>query len=391
MSNLLKYSVGIDMSSKDFHACVSVIDSGQRVTIKATHSFPNQKSGFAALRKWKQKNCRDNLPVVFVIEATGIYHEQLAWFLHGQDEYVSVVLPNKAKKYLQSLGLKSKNDSIDSKGLSRMGAEQQLRRWQPLSKTIYELRLLTRHHEALNKLLTTINNQLHCTEYSQFSDKQIITQQKKLIRLIEKQIIETTQSIEAAIAKDEQLSERRKKICTIKGVGVLTFATVVAETNGFALIENGSQLVSYAGYDVVENQSGSHTGKTKISKRGNSRIRRILHMPSLVAVQCNQSVLKNLYERVYAKSKIKMKAYVAVQKKMLLLIYTLWKKNEAYNPLYHSASGNEEPKLLFPLNNISAQKKVVLTKARTTQDELPCNESPEVLFPLEQKYKKTLK
>jgi hypothetical protein len=27
-----------------------------------------------------------------------------------------------------------------------------------------------------------------------------------------------------------------------------------------------------------------------------------------------------------------MKAYVAVQRKMLMLIYTLWKKNEVYNP-----------------------------------------------------------
>ena len=34
----------------------------------------------------------------------------------------------------------------------------------------------------------------------------------------------------------------------------------------------------------------------------------------------------------HEKQAIKMKAYVAVQRKMLMLIYTLWKKNEAYNP-----------------------------------------------------------
>ena len=62
--------------------------------------------------------------VVIVMEATGIYYEQVAMCLFKRNYAVSVVLPNKAKKYLQSLGLKSKNYSIDAQGLSRMGAEQ---------------------------------------------------------------------------------------------------------------------------------------------------------------------------------------------------------------------------------------------------------------------------
>lgn len=65
----------------------------------------------------------------------------------------------------------------------------------------------------------------------------------------------------------------------------MSVVTVIAETNGFALIKNQRQLVSYAGYDVVENQSGKRAGKTKISKKGNSHIRRILHMPALNAVR----------------------------------------------------------------------------------------------------------
>ncbi|MBK9457357.1 MAG: transposase [Bacteroidetes bacterium] len=44
-------------------------------------------------------------------------------------------------------------------------------------------------------------------------------------------------------------------------------ATVVAETNGFILFENYKQVVSYAGYDVVENQSGNHIGKHAYRKR----------------------------------------------------------------------------------------------------------------------------
>ncbi|MEO0332589.1 MAG: transposase [Bacteroidota bacterium] len=56
--------------------------------------------------------------------------------------------------------------------------------------------------------------------------------------------------------EDEQLKAKYEKISPIKGIGLLSFAVIIAETNGFALFNNQCQLVSYAGYDVVENQSG---------------------------------------------------------------------------------------------------------------------------------------
>mgnify|MGYP000961798970 CR=1 FL=1 len=45
---------------------------------------------------------------------------------------------------------------------------------------------------------------------------------------------------------------------------MLTVAKILAETDGLELFENSKQLVSYAGYDVDENCSGKHKGKTKI-------------------------------------------------------------------------------------------------------------------------------
>lgn len=75
------------------------------------------------------------------------------------------------------------------------------------------------------------------------------------------------------IDSDPDLKEHVDKILKIKRLGLLSIATIIAETNGFALFENVRQLTSYAGYDVVENQSGKRSGKTRISKIGNSHIR----------------------------------------------------------------------------------------------------------------------
>ncbi len=198
------------------------------------------------------------------------------------------------------------------------------------------------------------------------------------MNLVEKQI-------QNLITKDALLKDKYDKISKIKGIGLLSFAVIVAETNGFELFENQKQLVSYSGYDVIENQSGTRTGKTRISKKGNSRIRRILHMPALTAVRYDEPTFKALYERVYQRTGIKMKGYVAVQKKLLCLIYALWKKDQAYNPNYakeNNTSGNDEPKPLFSLGSEGDIKRNSPSNTRATLDELPCNESPEALFSL---------
>src|SRR5688500_4810969 len=108
----VKYSIGIDVAKETFNACISVIDQLQKVTIKGTSSFKNTAQGFKDFYVWSCKHAKENIPVNYLMEATGIYHENLAWFLYGKDCSISVILPNKAKKYIQSLGLKSKNDKI---------------------------------------------------------------------------------------------------------------------------------------------------------------------------------------------------------------------------------------------------------------------------------------
>ena len=77
-----------------------------------------------------------------------------------------------------------------------------------------------------------------------------------------------------------------------------------------------------------------------------------------------------------------MKGYVAVQKKLLLVMYTLWKKDQPYSREYEEKmiSGNDEQKLLFGDFSAGENEKVVPQQSGTTLDELRYNESQEVLF-----------
>ena len=59
-------------------------------------------------------------------------------------------------------------------------------------------------------------------------------------------------------------------------------------------------------------------------------------MPALCLVTYEVKIFKDLYDRTLEKHGIKMKSYVALQKKLLCLIYTLWKKNEKFDEHYQS-------------------------------------------------------
>lgn len=330
---MLKYSLGIDISAKDFHVCISSIDNQQSVKVIATTKFANTMAGFKALLAWVEKQHKNkNIPLVVLMEATGVYYESCALFLFKAGLYVSVILPNKAKKYLQATGLKSKNDKIDAKGLSRMAAEQSIERWQPMSEFFFLLRGLTRQLQSLQEMKTSMSNQLHAAELSMYPSKFVIKQLKELLKKIEKQIEIIERAIKEHIYSDKEIADKADKMMSIKGVGLTTVAVVLAETNGFALFENTSQLISYVGYDVVESQSGKRVGKTRISKKGNNRIRRILHLPAFNVVKYEVPCFANLFNRTYEKHRVKMKSYVAVQKKLLVILYSLWKRNEAFKP-----------------------------------------------------------
>jgi transposase len=348
------YALGLDVDKATFKACLKVKESSNKSTIRGTKAFSNSIQGFKELESWIKKHKKfEEAELKIIMEATGVYHEHLAWYLHQTNFQVYIILPLRAKRYLQSLGVKSKNDKIDAQGLADMGLQQELNQWKPCSKNILVLRSLTRQLQMLQESRTSFRNQLESATHLANCDRMVIKNLKSLINTIEKDVGNLKKRIEQFIAEDEVLSRKYKLVEPIKGMGVITFATLVAETGGFELFESQKQLVSYAGYDVVENQSGKRIGKTRISKQGNTHIRRILHLVSFNMVTYRVKSFTQLYERIYDRTKVKMKGYVAIQRKLLCLIYALWKNDSAFDPEYitKSHSGNQDPKTLFSVGS----------------------------------------
>jgi transposase len=184
--------------------------------------------------------------------------------LDGLGYHVTVEVPSRVKNYKKSCGFNSKNDKIDATALAYMGLERNLRKWEPINSFYYELRTLTRYHESVQQMHTTACNQLHAMQAGMRVSKLVVKQLKANIKLYEKQLAELEKAIKEKIESESEVKRKMDDIIEdMKGVNVMTVAVIIAETNGFSWFTNRRQVVKYAGYDVVEDQSGKRRGKLK--------------------------------------------------------------------------------------------------------------------------------
>lgn len=328
-NKIIKQNVGIDVSKKDFSICLIFLHGDLSIKIKGTKRFSNDKSGFKALLEWVEKKKDDGVPVNFTMEPTGIYHENLAYFLNDKKQLVHIVLPKKAKRYAESLKTNSKTDKLDSKALARMGVERELGLWQPGPPVFRKLKVLTRERSSMIKTRTGLKNQLEAIRNSAFPNKKTINRLMYLIKVIDKNIAKIEKNIETIVDNNEELKSKILKVTTIPGVAFLTAIIIIAETDGFALIKSIKQIVAYAGLDVKIRESGKWKGKSKISKAGNVHLRKALYFPAYTSIRYSENY-KHFYERLLDKKDVSLIAAVAVQRKLLGLIYTLWKNDTVY-------------------------------------------------------------
>jgi len=341
MRKIVKQVVGIDVAQKELVVSLGKMQDDWTPEVYARKTFTNTQKGFIDLMAWVKKLTDQTIAVRYVMEATGVYHESLAYFLNDQGQEVTIVLPNKISNYMKTLETKTITDKTAADAIAMFGLEKKLDLWKKPKPIFKRIRQLTREREQLIQSRTIAKNQLHAEQAEAEPGKSTLERLKKQIAFFEKQEREINQELRALINTDEQVTSSIKLITSLSGIGYLTTATVLAETNGFELVKNKRQVSSYAGFDVKEKQSGTSVkGKSRISKKGNKYLRKAMHMPALSAIRLDER-FKAIYARLVAKHGIKMKAAVAVQRKLLEMIYTIHKTGVPYDKNYLKKNGKE--------------------------------------------------
>lgn len=341
MANIVKQVVGIDVAQKELVVSLGRMHNDMESEIFAYKTFGNNKKGFNDLVAWVQKTLSKEIKVRYVMEATGVYHEALVYYLsdHGYD--VSVVLPNKISNYFKTLDIKTITDKTASQTICHFGLGRKLDTWTRPKKIFRDLKQLTRERDQIVSERTIVKNQLHAEQAEAFPNERSIARVNQRIQLLNDQEREIKAEIAGLVKHDNELVKKIDKIITIPGIGKLTAVIILAETNGFELIRNKKQLTSYSGLDVREKVSGTSVkGKPKISKKGNRHLRKAMHLPALAAIRHSEQ-FKSTFVRLVSRHGIKMKSAVAIQRKLLELVYTLWKNDTVYDEKHFQQSNNK--------------------------------------------------
>ena len=250
MEKRIKQSVGIDCGKEELVCAFGIMKENFDEEILSNTKFKNELTGFKKLLQWCKKISKPETEIVFVIEATGVYHERVSNYLFENGCKISVMLPNKVKAFSKTLSVKTVNDKECAKTIAYLGLEKKLDAWQPPNEVYNQLRQLTRERDQLQVEQTQKKNQLHAECSGAWPNKSSIKRIQQLIKMLAKQIDEIENEIKGVIENSEVLKKKVEKLCSIKGVGLITAAIVIGETNGFHLISSIS-LIHYFLFGLV--------------------------------------------------------------------------------------------------------------------------------------------
>jgi transposase len=125
-------------------------------------------------------------------------------------------------------------------------------------------------------------------------------------------------------------------ILSIKGVGTVTVGGLIGEVGDFNQFRTISEVTKLAGLDLFEISSGKHKGNRRISKRGRPLLRKLL-FNAAVSMVSRHGIMHETYQGYLERGMLKMKALVAITRKLLRIIFALVRNQCEYINSYQES------------------------------------------------------
>jgi transposase len=319
--------LGIDIAKETFDVALIVTDK-----TKNEH-FENNPEGFKHLSRWVGKHTQEGLHAC--MEATGQYGDGLAEYLYQQGNPVSVVNPARIKAYASSKLRRNKTDKADAQLIAEYCLREKPALWSPPPASFKELQALVRRLEDLQANLQQENNRLKSGGTSQIVQEDI----RGHMEFLEGKIEQMKQTIQKHIQAYPELKRRQDLITSIPGIGPLTAAKILGEVRDVCEFESARQLAAYAGVTPRNFVSGTSVHKkSRLSKMGNTQLRKALYMPAIVA-QTYNPIIKTFSQRLLKSGLRPMEVIGAVMHKLLHLIYGILKSGNPFDPDFLQKQG----------------------------------------------------
>jgi len=317
--------LGIDVSQKEL--VVRFQNESQEFR---EGTFANNSKGFKKLKKWLKP--AEMAEIRVCMEATNVYWEEVAEYLHQEGLQVSVVNPMRIKGFAQSQLKRNKTDKVDARVIAKFcEVNPDLALWTPPSPQQKKLRALVRHREALVKTRTQQSNRLKTVRQTE-----VTASLQAVIDTLNEQIEQTSEQIKELIDQDPDLKQEYDLLRTIKGIGQKTAELILAEMYDLASYQSARTAAADAGLTPAQHESGSSVRrKPRLSKVGKTSVRAALFFPALSAMRHNP-IVRDLADRLEKRGKHRMVIIGAAMRKLLHLAFGVLKNRTPFDPNYLS-------------------------------------------------------
>lgn len=309
---------GIDVSKSTLDIAIS--------NIAQSFTVPNEDGGFNQILKELKRNETQ----LILMEATGGLESGVAGYLQSEGLDVVVINPRQARDFARAMGYLAKTDQIDARVLLQMAKvinqhperEKYIRPLPDAHRQLLAAMVVRRRQ--LTIMLTAERNRLHPSHPQNHESIRLI------ISVLKSEMARIEAEMSAYISKN--FSELSALLSAVKGVGAATVAVLLAEVPELGTLSR-REISALIGVAPVNRDSGTMRGRRTVFG-GRASVRTALYMSALVGTRHNP-VIKEFYTRLVAAGKPKKVALTACIRKLLTILNTMLKNNEAWDPLYH--------------------------------------------------------
>jgi len=287
------------------------------------YEVPNER-GTKTLKKLIKRNYgKEWREVRLIYEPTGPYSNYLREFASENQLRVYEVNPKKSANFAKALGNRSKTDAVDAKMLYsfHLLLKKEDLNIPEIDETTEQLGPFIHSYEIIQKTRTMLSNHLHAMEYKSGIDTKLKESIKKEINHL-KQIEEDLEREMKTFAENNpETREALDNLLSIKGIGVISAIALLYLFKKYP-DTNRNGTTALAGLDPVRRQSGfSLNGGRKISRAGDSMLRKVLYLACMNSIQHNERI-RMFYEPLVTNNHKKPKvALVACMIKILLVAH----------------------------------------------------------------------
>ena len=312
----MKKYIGIDISK----STLDVYDG------KKSYKFKNNTDGFNKVVQLSEeiKN------TILLFEPTGIYSYALSAFCSKKKINVVMVGPKESRDFARSLKVRSKTDKIDAKILYKYQShvEPHMVKVPVINHQSIKVQEMINVYESIQSAKQRFKNQIESTSQNHKDLRRTLT---RVIENLDKEAQKLFNKIEMLLLKDENIKEKYDAISTIPSVGHKSALYLCAFFLKYPKA-NAKEMTALMGLDPMMRDSGTYSGKQRISKHGGQQLRNLLYLPTLCAIQHNDRI-KHFYEGLTARAKTKKLAVIAAMRKLILMAFSIFKSTESYQPL----------------------------------------------------------